>query len=220
MLQGEALPYLLGRWEFFGRSFLLNENVLIPRPETEQLVERALQHLKGVTGSPRALDVGTGSGCIAISLAAEHQRVRMVATDVSFEALQVAKKNSVFHEVEDRISLVQCHLATALTGKFALVCANLPYIPSERLSQLEVSHREPTLALDGGHGGLDLIRELLVDLPDKINEGGLILLEIDARAEQKIIRLAGEVFMEAVISVHKDLAGLARIVAIEVQRVG
>ena len=154
VLNGTALPYVLGWWEFYGRRFHLEPQVLIPRPETELMVEQALRRSDPVSS---ILDLGTGSGCIAITLALELPESHAYASDLSWEALQVARRNIETHGVGQTVSLVISNLVEAFAGPFDLVCANLPYIASEQLPKLEVARREPKMALDGGSSGTELI---------------------------------------------------------------
>ncbi len=179
LLSGEPLPYLLGEWEFYGRKLFISPDVLIPRPETELLVEEALTWLRDHPNSSLTADVGSGSGCIAVSLAAQMKSLRMIATDISSAALAVARRNFVRHKVENRVLLVQCDLLTPFRGQFDLICANLPYIPSQRLPSLNVARHEPVLALDGGSDGFLLIQRLLVQCQKLLSENGLLLFEID-----------------------------------------
>ena len=155
---GQPLPYVLGAWEFYGLTFELTPDVLIPRPETELLVEQALEWLADRPAPLLAADVGTGSGCIAISLAVHAPQLRLLASDLSWPALQVARSNLARHRVEGQISLLQCDLLPPLSLPFDLLVANLPYIPSPVLPGLKLSLSEPPLALDGGLDGLDFIR--------------------------------------------------------------
>ncbi len=211
-LVGEPLPYVLGWWEFFGRRFRVAPSVLIPRPETELLVEQALAFL-GSRPLALGIDVGTGSGCIAVTLVAECPGLRMVATDLSPSALQVAARNARDHAVSHRVHFVACDLAGPFVGRFDLVCANLPYIPRPRLAGLEVARREPALALDGGEDGLSLIRRLVTDLPRLLASGGKALLEIDetqGKAAASLALRAGVGHVE----VRKDLAGKDRLLVI------
>lgn len=126
---GEPLPYVLGHWEFFGLDFIVTSDVLIPRPETELMVELALEWLQDHPDRRRAVDVGTGSGCIAISLATAIANLQVLAVDLSAPALQVARLNAQRHNVADRLLCVQSDLLAALDGPFDLICANLPYVP-------------------------------------------------------------------------------------------
>jgi release factor glutamine methyltransferase len=216
---GEPLPYVLGRWEFFGLDFELTPDVLIPRPESELLVEQALAWLAAkpdMGRPPRAVDIGTGSGCLAVTLAMRAPGVRVAATDLSPAALEVARRNAVRHAVAERIEFSCCDLFPGPSGDFDLVLANLPYIPTRLLQKLPVFMREPTLALDGGGDGLRIIRRLLTEAPDRMAPGGLLLLEIASGQGPSVLSLACDSFTQAEIHLHKDLAGHDRLVEVQV----
>lgn len=213
--RGAALPHVLGWWEFFGRRFRLTPDVLIPRPETELLVERAIEVAGQMKGHPRAIDVGTGSGCIAVSLAAEVPRLEIWATDLSRPALDVASTNSMALASDHPIVFVHADLLVPLRGPFDLVCANLPYIPTAKLRRLPVSTREPRLALDGGLDGLALIRRLLEQLPFVLARNGVVLLEIESESGTAVRAAARETFPLARVSIERDLAGADRLLVIE-----
>jgi len=221
---GEPLPYLLGRWDFYGRQFEITPDVLIPRPETELLVERALTWLQEHRDkfSPlRAADVGTGSGCIAVSLAAQTPNLRVLATDLSLAALNVARRNAVRFGLRARMDFIQCDLLPPhpdplpTNSHFDVICANLPYIPTATLEQLPVYHHEPTLALNGGPDGLDAIRRLLTIAPQWLAPGGLLLMEIESSQGLAAFSLAFDSFHEAHIRLVKDLAGNDRLIQVE-----
>jgi release factor glutamine methyltransferase len=225
---GEPVAYIRGLKEFYGLAFSVDPRALIPRPETELLVELALDWLgRRLTGAPRpagaqplaAWDVGTGSGAVAISLAVECRRrgfaadVRLRATDASADALRLAMENAVSHGVADTIEFAQADLlALPGAGQADLVAANLPYIPSAVLPALPIAASfEPRLALDGGPDGLGLVRRLLDELPAASAKGAVALLEIgadqaDALAAEVSRRLPGWV-----MAIHADLAGLPRV---------
>jgi release factor glutamine methyltransferase len=221
---GEPFPYVLGHWEFFGLDFKITPDVLIPRPETELIVEQAILWLQSrpVTNlsSLRAADVGTGSGCIAISLAHHIPDLRVLATDLSMPALKVAQGNAICHQVNDRVDFVQCDLLpphpTPLPTEshFDVICANLPYIPTETLESLPVFRHEPILALNGGSDGLEPMRNLLKIAPDWLAPDGLILLEIESGQGMTAVSLAYDSFDHATINLRRDLAGKERMVAI------
>jgi release factor glutamine methyltransferase len=218
---GEALPYVLGHWEFYGLDFTVGPDVLIPRPETELLVERTLEWLRAHPGRRSAADIGTGSGCIAVSLAANIADLHVLATDVSQPALEIAKANAEKHQVADRIQFLHTeHLnllpSTFNLRPFDLILANLPYIPTSRLESLAVARREPRLALDGGLDGLDLIRSLMPAAAPWLAPGGCCLLEIDASQGEAASNLAQSVFPEAEINVIPDLAGLDRLLVVQI----
>ena len=212
---GVPLPYILGHWEFYGLDFALTPEVLIPRPETELLVETALAWLKAHPEVDSAVEVGTGSGCIAVALAVHAPSLHLTATDCSAEALRVAQHNARTHGVSRRISFRQADLLEGAPAPIPLLLANLPYIPSETLRTLPVYGREPTLALDGGIHGLDLIARLLEQARTRLGEGGLALLEIEARQGQAVLELARRAFPRAVVRVLTDLAGLDRLLVIQ-----
>ena len=217
---GEPLPYVLGHWEFFGLDFEINSNVLIPRPETELLVERAISWLRDSPIRRTIADVGTGSGCIAIAIAKNVPDVKVVATDISLPALEIAHRNVRAHGVVNHIALVQCDLlpphpyALPTDMHFDLICANLPYIPTVTLQRLDVHGREPTLALDGGADGLNIVRQLLEIAPQWMAPNGMILLEIEASQGMSAVSLAYDTFDSAEIHLHQDLAGHDRLVEI------
>ena len=217
---GESFPYVLGRWEFFGMDFDITPDVLIPRPETELLVERAIAWLNGSPMRRTVGDVGTGSGVIAISIAVHVKEARILATDISPTALEVARKNASKFGVLHLIDFVECDLLPDHTlslntkRQFDLICANLPYIPTEILHNLPIFGHEPTLALDGGNDGCELIRRLLVKAPEWIAPKGMILLEIESTLGNQAHDLAYEFFPQARIHLHKDLAGQDRLLEI------
>lgn len=212
---GEPLPYVLGRWEFFGLEFAVTPAVLIPRPETELLVERALAWLERNPGRRLAADVGTGSACIAVSLAVHCPGLRLLATDVSAPALAVARQNAARHAVLERIEFIQADLLPPLGSPLDLICANLPYIPEDTLPGLRVSRTEPALALRGGQDGLDLIRRLLALAPGCLAPGGLALLEIEASQGPRALALARGHFPTASLQLIQDLAGRDRLLEIQ-----
>ena len=212
---GAPLPYILGRWEFFGLEFEVTPDVLIPRPETELLVERAIAWLQRHPEARHAADVGTGSGCIGIALAANVPDLQVMASDISAEALKMAHRNARKHGVGHRVQFLCCDLFPP-EAEYGLIVANLPYIPTKTLQKLPIFGREPTLALDGGVDGLDLIRRLVTAAPDRLVPGGLLLMEIEASEGPAALSLACDIFSEAEIHLHKDLAGRDRIMEIQV----
>lgn len=213
LLQGVPLPHILGQWEFYGRSFIVSPDVLIPRPETEHLVERALA-LAGPLPRPLIADVGTGSGAIAVSLAAGLPQAALIATDLSRPALSIARRNAARH-AQQAIRFLQADLLRPLAAKFDLVCANLPYIPTATLRDLEVTRWEPRLALDGGSSGLDLIEQLLLQAKSRLAPSGAILLEIESTLGQQSLALAKSRFPTAKVSLHQDWAQKDRLIEIQ-----
>lgn len=219
--KGEPLPYVLGNWEFFGLEFEVSPEVLIPRPETELLVERALTWLRerGMEkGETRVLDVGTGSGCIAISLAVNVADLCVTATDISLQALAVARRNAKKNHVSDRVAFLETDLVSSslFPNSFDLIVANLPYIPTATLQKLPIFGREPTIALDGGTDGLVLIRRLLSLAPSLLAPGGLLLMEIETSEGPAALSLAYDALSEAEIHLHEDLTGRDRLLEVQV----
>lgn len=212
--QGEPLAYVLGWWEFYGRRFRVSPDVLIPRPETESLADRALGFLRSHPKALDIVDVGTGSGCLAVTLAAEAPQVHVLAVDISGPALRIARANAQTHRVESRLRWVQADLLTAFRGAWDMVVANLPYIPRRRLGRLEVSRHEPHLALEGGQDGLQLLRRLVAALPDVLRPGGFAALEIDEGQGASLRSLVEAGLPSADVRVEQDLAGRERILTI------
>ena len=213
---GTPLPYVLGQWEFFGLKFRITPETLIPRPETELLVENALTWLNQHPKYRLALDVGTGSGCIAIALASRIPDLKIIATDKSFSALDVARVNALQLGTLQQVEFLQANLMPPVQSKFNLICANLPYIPTSTLHTLKVYGKEPELALDGGKDGLDLIRSLIYLAAYSVSPGGLILLEIESSQGGAGSSLAKTIFPDAHIQILPDLAGLDRLLRIQI----
>lgn len=225
--KGRPFPYVLGHWEFFSLDFDITPDVLIPRPETELLVEKAIVWLQESKVRRTIADIGTGSGAIAVSLAVNIPDAEILATDISSKALQVAKQNAIKHGVSDRIEFVECDLLPTQSeiqnrksqivnrkSQIDLLCANLPYIPTKTLSHLPIFGREPTVALDGGEDGLDLFRRLLTIAPEWLAPNALILLEIEATLGIQVLNLAYDMFDQAEIHLHQDLTGRDRLLEI------
>ncbi len=193
----------------------MTSDVLIPRPETEVLVENGLDWLKNRAGGNFIADIGTGSGCIAVSIACNLPENRVIGTDISSSALRVAQENINIHSLNNQIYLVQANLMKGLNFQFDCICANLPYIPSEILPTLAVSKYEPAVALDGGHDGLKSFKLLLNQSRSRIKSDGLILLEIEASQASQLLSLANANFPSASVRILPDLAGLPRLVLIK-----
>lgn len=225
---GEPLAYLTGGREFHDLEFAVDPRVLVPRPETELLVDLALQFLTAERAErveKKVLDVGTGSGCIAVTIAAKHPAASVTAIDVSEDALAVARTNAERHNVSQRLSFVRSDLCSSffpstalraglLPASFDLITANLPYIASDELRDLAVAKHEPRLALDGGPDGLLWIRRLLVEAPRLLRPGGLLLLEIGATQGAAVAALAQAAFPQSQVTLQRDLAGLDRVVSV------
>jgi release factor glutamine methyltransferase len=213
---GEALPYILGEWEFYGRSFLLTQDVLIPRPETELLVEGALEFIHGRGGAADAIDIGSGSGCIGITLLCEAPSLTLVATDISLAALTITRRNAERYHAGDRIRLVQADLLSPFDTSVDLVCANLPYLTPEDIATGQVAHREPVRALHGGEDGLGIISRLIDQLQGKINPGGRVLLEVREGQARRVRGYTQARLSPCEVEIRPDLAGKDRLVVIDI----
>ena len=204
---------LLGCREFWSLSFEVSTDVLTPRPETETLVECALGHLEDPGAQAGVLDLGTGSGCIALSIASERPEARVVATDVSEAALEVASRNAAKHGLEQRVSFRQGDLFEALSGEqFDLVVSNPPYLARREADRLppELAF-EPDEALFGGEDGLGVVRPLLAGVAAHLREGGRVAIEIDPRQEAETRELFGAAGLSN-IEALRDLSGRPRVV--------
>jgi len=217
--RGTPIAYILGHAGFYGREFLVDERVLVPRPETEHLVDEALRVLRRAQRDgrqPAVLDVGTGSGAIACTIAAE-TGLAVDATDVSPAALRVAARNAAELGVGGRCRFYQGDLAASVAGRrYDLLVANLPYVPTRDLPEPPDSAGfEPPQALDGGSDGLDCYRRLLRDAPALLAPGGTALLEAAPPTIAGLAALARSAFPDGAIEIGSDYAGLARYVGVE-----
>ncbi len=209
--QHEPLAYILGHREFYGLDFVVDRRVLIPRHETELLVEIALERARRMAW-PVIVDVGTGSGAIALSLARHLTDARIFATDLSCDALAVARINASRLNL-DRVQFLADDLLTLVEEPFELLVANLPYIPSTRYGQLarEVRDYEPRLALDGGFDGLAVMRRLSAQLKQRARPGSKVLFEISEEQGKLALELAHRELPLAMAQLHRDLEGLDRV---------
>jgi release factor glutamine methyltransferase len=228
--RGEPVAYIRGFKEFHGRAFATDARALIPRPETEALVELALAEvIRRLAAAPRPAgtpplriaDVGTGAGTIAVGLAAALRRrkaleeVEVVATDISADALALALENAVGQSVADRVTFVETDLLPEDIRRFDLVLANLPYIPSADVPELPVAASfEPAVALDGGPDGLAIIGRLLARLPEVLAADGLALLEIGSDQDDAVTALAGHILPLWPVSTELDLGSAPRVLRI------
>jgi len=216
-LAREPLAYILGYREFYGISLLVTPSVLIPRPETETMVEHALfMALMGMETAELVIaDVGTGCGAIAVSLAIHLPAARIYALDCADSALDVAAYNIRSHNVADRVTLAKGDLLEPLPEPVDLIVANLPYIPTGRIGTLQPEVQwEPREALDGGPDGLEIIGRLIAQAPRKIKDQATILLELDPDQVPAAEELARQHLPEAATSLEKDLAGRDRVFVI------
>ena len=212
-IQGEPSAYITGHREFYGLDFQVDRNVLIPRPETELLVEKAIRLAQSHAIS-RMADIGIGCGVIAVSLAANLPGVTVYATDVSATALEVARSNCKKHGMADRIVFLQGDMLEPLPEPVDLIIANLPYVREADLSRSGHLSFEPAVALNGGEDGLDRIRVLCRQAGNKLRSQGFILLEIGQGQAEEITALSQEIFPSARIEIESDLAGIERVVSL------
>ena len=217
---GEPFQYIAGRQEFYGLEFEVSRDVLIPRPETELLVEEALELLKG-SESPLLCDVGTGSGCIAVTLLHERRDARGLALDVSDAALAVAARNGARHGVAERLRLLVSDCFDALRSdkyqetRFDLIASNPPYVAESDLEglQREVRDHEPRVALTPGGDGLSVIRRLVAESPRHLKPGGHLLMEIGFNQHEQVAALIDPAVW-TLLDIHRDLQGIPRTVAL------
>jgi release factor glutamine methyltransferase len=212
-LAGEPSAYITGHREFYSLDFYVDPGVLIPRPETELLVERAVALAKERAVSTMA-DIGTGCGAIAISLAVNLPGVKIYATDISEVALRVARRNCQKYGVADRVCRLAGDLLDPLSETVDLIVANLPYVREGEVSGVNTRGFEPALALDGGADGLEKIRRLCHQAEARLNPGGSLLLEIGAGQKEAVTRLLRSLFPKARIEVTKDLGGIDRVMCL------
>ena len=219
---GEPLQYLVGRQEFFSLEFEVTPDVLIPRPETELLVENALNLVPGRDAKVSICDVGTGSGCIVVSLLHELPNARAIALDLSPAAIEVAKRNAARNSVGDRLEFLVSDCFSGLRdtdGPFDLVVSNPPYVPTGHIEglQREVRNHEPHLALEAGPDGLSVIRRLLSDVGNHLKGGGHFLFEMGFDQGEAVRRLIEPMEQSGdwkLVDIYPDLQGIPRTVAL------
>lgn len=227
----EPVAYLTGEREFYGLAFFVDRRVLVPRPETELIVGLAIAHGRQIqrdraahqaapathplTFAPLQIaDIGTGSGCIAVALAANLPGALVYAVDRSVDALDVARRNIERHRLDGRIAPIHGDLLEPLTVPVDLIVSNPPYTVMAE-NDAGVNRHEPRLALDGGPDGLDLYRRLLAEAPGYLRSGGSILLEIGAQQGAAVAELARAALPNARVTIERDLAGWERAVIID-----
>jgi len=207
---GEPLQHLLGTVEFCGRSFRCDKRALVPRPETEQLVELLISHLKSEIASSRIIDVGTGSGVIALTLAAEFPTAEIVGADISDDALMLARENAERLKLADRVLFLRSNLLESIQPDFDLIVANLPYVSADDRENLsrEVLH-DPEVALFAGSRGDELMRQLIEDAPSWLRPGGMLAMEIGLGQSEALVAALAEKNYRDILT-EKDYSGVIR----------
>ena len=217
--QREPLAYITGAKEFYGLPFVVSEDVLIPRQETELLVDTAIGQAKSLVKSEISIvDVGTGSGAIAVSLALNIPTSSVIAVDISESALTIADDNRRAHGLYSRVKLRRGSLLEPIVEEIDILVSNPPYIRSDKLTSLqEEVLKEPMVALDGGYDGLELIKKLLFQAVDKMSNPSVILFEIDSDQAAEAGKLSQQFFPSAITTVLKDLSNNERAVLLEIR---
>ena len=207
---GEPLQHLLGTVEFCGRSFRCDKRALVPRPETEQLVELLISHLKSELACSRMIDVGTGSGVIALTLAAEFPKAEIVGLDISDDALMLARENAERLKLADRVLFLRSNLLESIQPDFDLIVANLPYVSTDDRQNLsrEVLH-DPEVALFAGSRGDELMRQLIKDAPSWLRPGGMLAIEIGIGQSDTLVAALAEKNYRDILT-EKDYSGVIR----------
>lgn len=213
-LAGEPVARILGEQEFWGLRFALSPATLIPRSDTETLVEAVLESIDNKTAPLRIADLGTGTGAILVSLLTELPNASGVGTDTSEQALQTATANAARHGMADRANFIVSDYASRLDGAFDIIVSNPPYIQTNDIGHLtiEVRDHDPHLALDGGPDGLDAYRKITSQVPQLLANNGLLGLEIGAGQDPDVARIIAEAGLVATGPAKPDLAGIARVI--------
>ncbi len=206
--RGEPVAYLVGHKEFMGLDFEVSPDVLVPNPDTEVLVQRAVEIARQAEVGVRVADVGTGSGCIAVSVAHYAPNTEVWATDVSAEAVAIAERNVARHHLNGRVRVEHADLMQGLAGEFDLVCANLPYVAAGTRLPAEVT-AQPAGALYAEEHGSALVRRLLAEAPSRLRHGGRVLAEIDPSIADAVTEIAAGRFANH--QLHRDARGLVRV---------
>lgn len=212
LIKGKPLQYITNKQEFMGLNFYVDENVLIPQPDTEILVEKAIE-IAETTQKNKILDMCTGSGCIAISLAKKINNVQITAVDISNSALNVANKNAINNNVENKIKFINSDMFNNIEEKFDIIVSNPPYIETETINKLEIEvQNEPHVALDGGIDGLKFYKIIANNAFEYLNENGYLLLEIGYNQQESVTQLLQDTGKYKNIETIKDLGGNYRVV--------
>jgi release factor glutamine methyltransferase len=218
-LDHEPAAYIVGNCEFYGIDFYIDYHTFIPRPETELLVEKAVELAYHISHSGKQItiaDIGTGCGAIAVSLALTLPQAKIYATEISASALQVVEINCWRHGVNSQVELLQGNLLEPLPQPVDMIVANLPYIKSCEFKDLspEIREFEPMIALVGGEDGLDKIQQMLGQMPEKLSYGACFLLEIGQGQGEMVTSLISSYFPQASIELISDLGGIERVVKV------
>ncbi len=214
---GEPAAYITGHKEFWSLDFEVDSQVLVPRPDTEILVEAALERTQK---SGRILDLGTGSGCIAVAMASERPNIIIDAVDISKGACRIAQSNAQKHGVENRVQIIEGDLFEPLppNSAYMAIVANPPYIPNAEIEHLDQEvQKEPYLALAGGPDGLSIIRRIISEAPGFLEPNGWLIIEIDPRQKSELIHNVGLASLGAKGRIIRDLAGHDRVIAWQVE---
>lgn len=215
-IKREPTAYITGYQPFMSLNFKVNRDVLIPRPETELLVEDVIRTAKTINKKARLLDIGTGSGAIAVTIAKFIENIDIVATDSSAKALGIAKENAIAHNVQSKIEFVNADIFPLEASAFDIIVSNPPYIRTDDIKSLqsEVRDYEPVQALDGGRDGLDSFRKIMERIHDFIRQGSYLFFEIGIGQSEQVMDLVNIKFNPASCEVKKDLSGVERIVKV------
>ena len=212
IVQGMPIQYITNKQEFMGLNFYVDENVLIPQPDTEILVEEVINICKERKENIKILDICTGSGAIGISVAKYIENVKVILSDISTNALKVAKKNTKVNKVEDKIEIIESDMFENISNKFDIIVSNPPYIETEVIKTLDKEvQNEPHLALDGGEDGLDFYRILVKNAKEFLKPNGYLCMEIGYNQKEAVENLLEENNYKNIYS-KKDLSGNDRIV--------
>lgn len=212
IIEGKPLQYIIKQQEFYGLPFYVDENVLIPQPDTEILVEEVL-HIATKENKKEILDLGTGSGCIGISLARYLKNARITVSDVSKKALEIAEKNSKRNQVIEKITFVSSNLFEKIEKTFDIIVSNPPYIETNVIPTLSKQvQQEPHIALDGGKDGLSFYRIILNEAPKYLTEKGYLCMEIGYDQREKVMELAQKTGNYKKVEAKQDLSGNDRII--------
>lgn len=212
--ENKPVQYIIGNVNFYGNQFQINENVLIPRFETEELVENTLNYIKEIfsTNDLKVIDLGTGSGCIGITLKKKHPLWDVTLLDISKEALKVAKENAT--NLQTEVTFIENDMLENLIDKYDIIISNPPYVKENEQIEEIVKNNEPHLALYAGIDGLDCYRKILKEAPNHINDKFLIALEIGESQKEEVTALAKQFFPKAIINYKKDMQDRDRMIFI------